>query len=175
MAKAATARPLEAENRKVEPALKLRFLSHGTLGSRDPDRSREFYEEFLGLEVIRTSPVSLMIRLGGPHTIAVVRELKKGEQDRLNHNGLDVETQEEVDAAYRIVLEQKDKWQIKNISEPKLQHGTYSFFFSDLDDNWWEILTNPKGGYSWLFEQGGDLQGKGHQDRNFARPGVKTS
>jgi hypothetical protein len=40
-----------------------------------------------------------------------------------------------------------------------------------MDDNCWEILTNPQGGYSWLFEQG-DQKGKGHLDRKFTRPGV---
>jgi hypothetical protein len=39
-----------------------------------------------------------------------------------------------------------------------------------MDDNCWEILTNPQDGYSWLFEKG-DLDGKGHMDKNFERPG----
>jgi predicted lactoylglutathione lyase len=174
MAKAATARPL-GETAKVEPALKLRFLSHGTLESADLDHSRQFYEEFLGLEVVRTSPVSLMMRLGGDNTIAVVRNLKKThEMPMLNHNGLDVDSQEEVDAAYATVIEQADKWGITEISKPVLQHGTYSFFFKDMDKNWWEILTNPQGGYAWMFDQGGDFQGKGHQDKTMARHGVAT-
>ena len=59
------------------------------------------------------------------------------------------------------------------ISKPHLQHGTYSFYFWDGDDNCWEILTSPEGGYSWLFERG-DQPGKGHLDRNFKRPGVVT-
>ena len=54
-----------------------------------------------------------------------------------------------------------------------LQHGTYSFYFWDADDNCWEILSNPEGGYDWLFNVG-DQTGKGHLDRNFKRPGVKT-
>lgn len=33
---------------KVAPRLKLKFLSHGTLESKDLARSRRFYEEFLG-------------------------------------------------------------------------------------------------------------------------------
>lgn len=157
---------------KVEPALKLKFLSHGTLESTDLDFSRRFYEEFLGLDVVRTSPISLMIRLGGDNTIAVVKCKTKQPMNLLAHNGLDVETQEEVDAAYKTVVEQADQWKLKKISKPLLQHGTYSFYFWDCDDNCWEILTNPKGGYSWLFGLG-DLEGKGHQDKSFARPGVK--
>ena len=44
---------------KPRPALKLQFLSHGTLESRDLAFSRRFYKEFLGLEIVQTSPISL--------------------------------------------------------------------------------------------------------------------
>jgi catechol 2,3-dioxygenase-like lactoylglutathione lyase family enzyme len=163
--------PSQAET-KVRPALKLEFLSHGTLDSRDIAFSRKFYEEFLGLEVVQTSPISLMIRLGGDHVIAVVYSKKGlGEMNLLNHNGLDVRTKDDVDEAHRIVSEQAATWKLTKISKPVLQHGTYSFYFWDADDNCWEILTNPEGGYRWIFQQG-DQEGKGHLDRNFKRPGV---
>ena len=154
-----------------DPALKLKFLSHGTLESKNLERARDFYTEFLGLEVVRTSPISLLIRLGGDNTIAVVEQKKRDEEEMpmLNHNGLDVKTQAEVDKAYETVIEQKETWGLHKISKPRLQHGTYAFFFWDMDNNCWEILTNPEGGYTWLFEQG-DLEGKGHLDRNFERP-----
>ena len=92
-----------AQRGKPAPALKLNFLSHGTLESRDLAFSRRFYEEFLGLDVVQTSPISLLIRLGGPNTIAVVYSKNVGGMNLLNHNGLDVRTQEEVDEAHRIV------------------------------------------------------------------------
>jgi catechol-2,3-dioxygenase len=162
-----------AETQKTTPALKLNFLSHGTLESRDLDFSRKFYEEFLGLEIVQTSAISLMVRLGGKHCIAVVFTKRPSEMGLLNHNGLDVETQEEVDEAYKIALAEAEKWKLHKITKPVLQHGTYSFYFWDADDNCWEILTNPKDGYDWLFEHG-DMTGKGHHDRHFKRPGVKT-
>ena len=62
--------------------IKTRFISHGTLGSKDLEATRRFYEEFLGLEVVRTSPVSLMIRLGGNHVYAVVYT-KRSEERRV--------------------------------------------------------------------------------------------
>lgn len=138
-------------------ALKLKFLSHGTLEARELDKTRQFYEECLGLETIRTSPISLMIRLGGDNTIAVVQNAKKPEMPILNHNGLDVATRAEVDECHRILDAGKEKWGLKKVTKPADQHGTYSFYFCDLDDNWWEILTNPAGGYSWMFKQGRDL------------------
>jgi catechol-2,3-dioxygenase len=138
-------------------ALRLKFLSHGTLEARDLEKARRFYEECLGLETRRTSPVSLMIRLGGDNTIAVVQNPRKQEMALLNHNGLDVATREEVDECYRVLSEQKATWGLKKITRPADQHGTYSFYFCDADDNWWEILMNPAGGYSWMFSQGRDL------------------
>ena len=51
-------------------------------------------------------------------------------------------------------------------TRPSSRHGTYSFLFWDADDNAWEILSNPRGGYTWIFEQG-DLSGKGHFERDF--------
>ena len=158
---------------RPEPRLKLNFLSHGTLESKDLEFARRFYEEFLGLQVVQTSKISLLIRLGGDNTIAVVKSNNKAPMSLLNHNGLDVEGQEQVDEAHRVVMEEKEKWRLTKISKPILQHGTYSFYFWDADDNCWEILSNPKGGYRWLFEMG-DLDGKGHHDKKFKRPGVKT-
>ncbi len=153
----------------VEPALRTRFLSHGTLGSRDLERSRKFYTEFLGLETVRTSNISLLVRLGGDHAYAVVRNKKLGEMPRINHNGLDVADDAEVDRSYDTVLADQEKWGLHRITKPVVQHGTYSFHFWDRDDNCWEILSNPGGGYSWLFERG-DQEGKGHQARGYDRP-----
>lgn len=155
-------------SRAKDPALKrLTFLSHGTLESRDLEKTRQFYEECLGIETVRTSPISLMIRLGGTNTIAVVENVRKAPMPILAHNGLDVLTREDVDDCHRILEEGKEKWGIRKITKPSDQHGTYSFYFCDLDDNWWEILANPPGGYSWMFTQGGDLQafGAGEDDK----------
>ena len=167
----ATIAATPAAGEKPAPVLKLNFLSHGTLESRDLAFSRKFYEEFLGFEVVQTSPISLLVRLGGNHTYAVVYSKRPSEMNLLNHNGIDVRTKEEVDAAHLLVVEHAEKWKLAKISKPILQHGTYSFYFWDADGNSWEILTNPAGGYAWLFEKG-DLEGKGHLDRNFKRPGV---
>ncbi len=155
----------------ADSALKPRFLSHGTLIAKDLEKTKKFYMEFLGLEVIRTSPISMMTRLGGAHVYAIVEQKNHADKMRyLFHNGLDVTTQEEVDEAHRITVEQAEKWGIQDISKPIAQHGTFSFYFWDQDGNCWEILSNPDGGYTWIFEQG-DQEGKGHMDKNFARPG----
>ena len=155
----------------AEPALRTRFLSHGTLGSKDLERTRRFYTEFLGLEVVRTSKISLLVRLGGDHSYAVVLNKTLGEMPRINHNGLDVADDAEVDRSHATVLASQETWGLHKITKPAIQHGTYSFHFWDRDENCWEILSNPRGGYSWLFEKG-DLEGKGHWARDFDRPGA---
>ena len=159
---------------KPNSVLKPKFISHGTLGSKNLDATRKFYEEFLGIECIRTSPISLMIRLGGQHVYAVVEQKQKEVMERINHNGLDVHSDADVDESHRLCTEQAEKWGITRITKPVVQHGTYSFMFWDLDDNVWEILSNPQGGYTWIFEQG-DQQGKGHFERSFRfnRPDMK--
>lgn len=157
---------------KKQSVIKSKFISHGTLGSTDLDATRKFYEEFLGLEVVRTSPVSLFVRLGGNHVYAVVKQKHRTPMDRINHNGIDVDTDDDVNEAWRLCNEQAEQWGITKITKPVATHGTYSFHFVDLDGNDWEILSNPKGGYTWIFDKG-DLTGKGHMDKTFrqARPG----
>ena len=61
-------------------------------------------------------------------------------------------THDDVDAAYRTACAEKDAYGIRKITRPVEQHGTYSFYVIDADGNWWEILTNPPGGYSYVFE-----------------------
>jgi catechol-2,3-dioxygenase len=161
----------ESKPQPAQPTLKLKFLSHGTLESKDLDFTRKFYEEFLGLEVVRASKVSIWCRLGGAHIYVVVQvpEGKKAEMPFLNHNGIDVQTEEEVDECHRLAVRDAALWNLHKISKPMVQHGTYSFYFWDADDNSWEILANPPGGYSWMFERG-DQDGIGHMSRKFERP-----
>ncbi len=138
--------PETAPEPAVEPALRTRFLSHGTLGSKDLERTRRLYTEFLGLEVVRTSKISLLVRLGGDHAYAVVLNKKLGEMPRINHNGLDVENDAEVDRSHATVVANQETWGLHKITKPVVQHGTYSFHFWDMDENCWEILSNPRGG-----------------------------
>ena len=139
------------------PVLNTKFFSHATLSCRDLERSRRFYTEFLGLDVVRTSPHSLATRLGGDTVIVVVQQPAKAEMSRQNHNGLDVASREEVERSHALALEQQERWGIKRVTRPVEQHGTYSFMIVDFDDNWWEILVNPDRGYSWMFAKGEDL------------------
>ncbi len=133
------------------PLLHINFLSHGTLECVDLHATRRFYEEVLGLEVVQHAQIAMMVRLGGRHTYAVVETGKLHEMSFMNHNGLDVGSREEVDRAYELLQSVMDEYSIRQLTPPKLQHGAYSFYLRDLDNNWWEILANAPEGYSALF------------------------
>jgi catechol 2,3-dioxygenase-like lactoylglutathione lyase family enzyme len=124
-----------------QPLLNVTRIGHGTLECVDIAKTRRFYEEVLGFDVIQTSPISLLIRKGFDHTYAVV-ETRKADKvmDKLNHNGLDLRSDEEVDRAFELLTKVKHEYNIRRLSRPYKQHGVYSFYFMDLDGNWWEVL-----------------------------------
>ena len=124
--------------------LKTRFISHGTLGSTDLERSRKFYEEFLGLECVRHAKPAMVVRCGLKfHIVAVEVGAAVHPQNVLNHWGMDVGSKEEVDKAHANALKYKDKYKIRQVLPVVMQHGVYSFYMEDLDHNWWEIQHYP--------------------------------
>lgn len=141
--------PVITEKSTAKPLFNFQRIGHGTLGVIDLAKTRRFYEEVLGLDVIQTSPISMMIRRGTEHVYAVV-EIGEGkeEMDPLNHNGLDVNTTEEVDAVFKKLTEVKDQWGIREIRNVGTTHGDYCFYFCDLDGNWWEVVKVRAGGHS---------------------------
>src|SRR5262249_8793347 len=119
----------------AEPTLKLKFISHGTLECRDLAFTRRFYEEFLGFEVVQTSKISIWSRRGGNHVLVCVQSAEKKEMGFLGHNGIDVASDAEVDECHRLVEQHAEQWKLHKISKPVVQHGSYSFYFWDADDN----------------------------------------
>ena len=71
------------EKSVVPPVLKLNFISHGTLISKNLERTGKFYSEFLGFEVVRTSEVSLWTRLAGEITSFEFLDLPRSSQNIL--------------------------------------------------------------------------------------------
>ena len=124
------------QNSVVKPYV----LSHGTLESYSLKASRRFYEDFLGLECVRHGKSSMAIRCGLKfHIICVeVGEALKPVH-LLNHWGIDVQSDAEVDRCYQEAVNGRERWGIRQVTQPVRQHGVYSFYLVDLDHNWWEI------------------------------------
>lgn len=136
------------------PVLNVKRIGHGTLGVANLSKTRRWYEEVLGFDVVQTSPRSLMIRKGTDQCYAVVEEVRaKVEQmDPLNHNGLELESNEAVLEAYETLKNLKEEYGIRNVLKPNIVHGDYTFMVLDLDGNWWEFLSVGEKGYRQDFE-----------------------
>jgi catechol 2,3-dioxygenase-like lactoylglutathione lyase family enzyme len=135
-----------------ETLLKPLLLSHGTVECRDIEAAKRFYTEVLGMEAVRTSKISLMLRLNSTTTIAAVQTRGPNGAGHYSHFGLDFATREEVDAAWETLKGVQEEYGIRKITRPADQHGAYAFYIEDMDGNWWEFLTNPPDGYSYVFE-----------------------
>lgn len=134
----------EAVNARIKKSIvPSTVLSHGTLMCRDMAKSRKFYTEFLGLEVVRHGKPAMMFRLGtGMHVVAV-ESSKLADMHVLHHWGVDVSSSEEVDEAHANALEYQDEYGIQKVLNVTDQHGVYSFYLRDLDNNWWEVQYAP--------------------------------
>jgi catechol 2,3-dioxygenase-like lactoylglutathione lyase family enzyme len=137
-----------------EPLLKVKRIGHGTLGVINLTKTRRWYEEVLGLDVVQTSPRSLMVRKGTAQCYAVVEGPRPAHvrMDPLNHNGLELESKEAVLAAYKSLQALRDEYEIRQITDPTIVHGDFTFMVVDLDGNWWEFLHAGEKGYSADFE-----------------------
>jgi catechol 2,3-dioxygenase-like lactoylglutathione lyase family enzyme len=153
--------PAITDRSNKPPVLDVLRLGHGTLECVDIAKTRRFYEEVLGFDIVQTSPISLLIRKGFDHTYAVVETGRTVEQPLLNHNGLEVVGETAVDRCYEQLMQVKDEYGIRKIQKPHKQHGNYAFYFMDLDGNWWEIVSVGPGGYADAFrDRGYDLTGR---------------
>lgn len=137
----------------TQSPLGLTRFSHASVECRNLAFTRRFLEEVLGLETVPRDEKSLWAGVkGNDHRILVIEVEKKARMPFANHNGLDVSTKEEVDTAREIIERDAEKWGIKGIAPAKFNHGSYTFYFWDGDENAWEILSNPDHGYNSYFE-----------------------
>jgi catechol 2,3-dioxygenase-like lactoylglutathione lyase family enzyme len=154
--------PQITQSRRTEkPLIPIEMISHGTLTSLDLQKSRRFYEEVLGLEVIQVSTVSMLARKGTDHAYVIVETGEPSTMVMFDHNGIDVATREAVDEAYAALTRIKPEYGLGRITKPLDQHGAYSFYFADCDGNWWEIVHARPRGYASLYDDPArDLTGR---------------
>jgi predicted lactoylglutathione lyase len=146
---------------KKTPLNHPKIFSHGTLECRSLDKSRPFYEEFLGLECVRHQRIAMLLRKSEYWSLVCLEVGDKVRQLGIrNHWGLDLATREEVERAHALAHEHQEKYGIQKIQKLTDAHGTYGFYFQDLDGNWWEFQyagdgqENGEGRYDKTFEKG---------------------
>ena len=120
------------------------FLSHGTLCVKNLEETRKFYEEFLGLEVVRHNRLAMCFRLHNDMRIVCVEVKETPKMDVMTHWGVDVLNKEDVGEAYANAVKLKDVYGMQKVTRPHLQHGVYAFFIQDRDNNWWEVQHTPE-------------------------------
>lgn len=130
-------------------------FSHGTMDSRNAEKTQRFLQEFLGVRSVRKSRGTQYVWLGGRWIIACLNvndrvPPRQGDGFRF---GLLVATPGEVDAAHTAALDQKEKWEIREIGPVEDDGDTRAFRLQDLDGNWWEIYHRPGHLYDDLFER----------------------
>ena len=124
-------------------------LSHGTMECYDLDRSRQFYREVLGLEVVAPSPSAKPHYVKHPATpwyivsLQVPLSEKKilGPHQRFT---LGLESTRAVEEAQRWLKESGKEAGITGLTEISDRNGAVSFMLSDPDSNWWEIASPPQ-------------------------------
>jgi catechol 2,3-dioxygenase-like lactoylglutathione lyase family enzyme len=121
------------------------LFSHGTLMCRDMAKSRRFYEEFLGVEVVRHGRPAMMLRLNtNMYVVCFCIGEKAPAQHVMSHWGLEVATRAEVDQAHEAATRLRDVYELKKVGALREQHGAYGFYLQDRDGNWWEIQNEPR-------------------------------
>lgn len=130
-----------------------------TLGVRDFEESKKFYEETLGWKISRPQEGIAFFQAGGVVLALFPRE-ELAKDALVNAEGDDfagftlaynAQSESEVD---EIIRELKSKG-VKIIKEPqKVFWGGYSSYFADPDDNRWEVAYNP----FFPFDENGNLK-----------------
>jgi len=138
-----------------KPLLDGTCFSHGTMDTRNPEKTQRFLQRFLGIRSVRKSPGTQYVWQGGRWIVACLKvgehvAARQGEGFRF---ALLVATPGEVDAAHRAAVEQREKWEIREVRPVAVRDSTRFFSLQDLDGNWWEIYHRPGHLYDDLFER----------------------
>ena len=132
-------------------AIRTTSLERGTFLTTDLVAMRRLFEEVLDLECVRYAPDALYVRerghrpgeplAGQPYLVLDVHEVPviANPQAMLNHWGVFVASQSDVDRAYAALVENKERYGLRKVQKPRAAHGAYSFYFEDADCNWWEV------------------------------------
>jgi len=126
-------------------------LIRGTMVSTDLALSRRLCEEVIGLEVVQHEPDALLVRENGhqpggkhegkPYWVLEIRLVDEvaNPQEMLNHWGVELSSQADVDRAYETIAEHADEYELGRVQKPRFRNNSYAFYFVDKDTNWWEM------------------------------------
>jgi catechol 2,3-dioxygenase-like lactoylglutathione lyase family enzyme len=122
-------------------------LTHGTITCLNLDRSRQFYREVLGLEVVSPSPSVKPHYIKHPATPWYVVSLERKPEMRvplspLQRYTIAVESRAALAEAHRWLKQDGERLGVTELEDIKESANAASFLLSDLDRNWWEISSS---------------------------------
>jgi catechol 2,3-dioxygenase-like lactoylglutathione lyase family enzyme len=108
------------------------------------DRSRRFYREVLGLDVVSPSPSVKPSYIKHPATPWYIVSLERAPELRVpltpfQRYTIAVESPVALSAAHRALKERGEEIGVSELEEIKETGDSLSFLLSDPDRNWWEI------------------------------------
>ena len=119
-------------------------LTHGTITCLNLDRSRQFYREVLGLDVVSPSRSVKPSYIKHPSTPWYVVSLERSPEMRVPLTPLQrftvaVESRAALVEAHRLLKDRREELGVIELQEIQENGELVSFLLSDPDGNWWEI------------------------------------
>lgn len=115
-------------------------FTHGTLQCDDIERSRKFYIEVLGLEILAGFNNAQYIKhAAAPWYIVVLKRSPRQYLAPVNRFTLEVASAVEVEHAHREFSANGQEIGVTELREIEKTGGNVGFIFSDPDKNWWEL------------------------------------
>lgn len=148
-----------------------RLIIRGTMVATDLAKTRRLAEDLLGMEAVVPSPGRLLLRERGhrpgearhgtPYWVLEVRQVDEVAvpQEMLNHWGVELGSEAEVDRAFEICTEKAEEYELGRVQKPRFRNNSYAMYFVDRDSNWWELeYRTPDLVYTALRERGDQVQ-----------------
>jgi catechol 2,3-dioxygenase-like lactoylglutathione lyase family enzyme len=118
-------------------------FTHGTLQCDDIERSRRFYTEVLGLEILAGFNNAQYIKhASAPWYIVVLKRSPRQYLAPVNRFTLEMGSAAEVEQAHCEFSANGEAVGITELGNLDAINRKVSFIFSDLDKNWWELTAN---------------------------------
>jgi catechol 2,3-dioxygenase-like lactoylglutathione lyase family enzyme len=115
-------------------------FTHGTLQCDDIERSRRFYTEVLGLEILAGFNNAQYIKHAtAPWYIVVLKRNPRQYLAPANRFTLQMDSAAAVEQAHSELSTDGEAACITELGKLDARNGKTSFIFSDLDKNWWEL------------------------------------
>jgi hypothetical protein len=142
---------LAKKNPGATSHLRPRAIIRGTMVATDLPAMRRMLEELMGLEAVRSAPDRLLVRERGhrpgeakhgqPYWVLEVKQVPEVSvpQEMLNHWGVELSSQAEVDRAYETCAANAERFELGRVQKPRFRNNSYAFYFVDRDSNWWEM------------------------------------